>query len=398
MSSFQFAWRSLFRQPARAVLAIAGVASIGALLFDMLLLSQGMLISFRDLLGEIGFDARVMATPSTPLTGPRVGDAAATAAAFEALDEVDVVVPVRIDQAEAVTAVRRVGFGLIGSVSGLDTWTIVEGEDIGGSERAGLLRIVLNRNLASALNAAPGTTLTVRSSCLGRRSILPTVDFEVAGIAIFPFDGDSQMTAAVTLTDFDRVCSGRPDEADVFLVASRAGVTPEDAVEAIQRQRPDLYAFSNDQLIDRFQRVGFSYFRQISTVLSTITLFFTFLLISVLLTVSVNQRFAEIAALRAMGFGRRRIATDLLLESSLMMGIGGFLALPLGLALATWLDRILKTMPGIPGGLHFFVLHPQAVALHMALLAAAGVLAAVYPIWLASRLPMASTLRNEVVG
>ena len=206
------------------------------------------------------------------------------------------------------------------------------------------------------------------------------------------------MTAAVTLTDFDRVCSGRPDEADVFLVASRAGVTPEDAVEAIQRQRPDLYAFSNDQLIDRFQRVGFSYFRQISTVLSTITLFFTFLLISVLLTVSVNQRFAEIAALRAMGFGRRRIATDLLLESSLMMGIGGFLALPLGLALATWLDRILKTMPGIPGGLHFFVLHPQAVALHMALLAAAGVLAAVYPIWLASRLPMASTLRNEVVG
>ena len=55
-------------------------------------------------------------------------------------------------------------------------------------------------------------------------------------------------------------------------------------------------------------------------------------------------------------------------------------------------------MPGIPGDLHFFVLQPQAVMLHVALLAAAGVLAAAYPVFLASRLPMASTLRNEVVG
>ena len=67
MSSFVFAWYSLCRQPPRAVLAIAGVAVIGALLFDMLLLSQGMLISFRGLLGEVGFDARVMATSSMPM-------------------------------------------------------------------------------------------------------------------------------------------------------------------------------------------------------------------------------------------------------------------------------------------------------------------------------------------
>ena len=400
MSSFVCAWYSLCRQPARAVLAIAGVAVIGALLFDMLLLSQGMLISFRGLLGEVGFDARVMATSSMPLTGARVGDAAATAAAIEALEEIEVVIPMRIDQAEVALSERRpMDFTLIGSISGHGAWTVIDGADINQRKADGdASTIVVNRNLASALSLSPGQTVTVRSECLGRRSILPTVEFEVVGIATFPFDPESQLTAAVTIADFDRACGGEQDQADLFLVASRSRVTAEAAVEAIQQLRPDLYVFSNDQLVDRFERVGFSYFRQISTVLATVTLTFAFLLISVLLSVSVNQRFAEIAALRAMGFGRRRVAADLLWESGLMVSIGGVLALPLGLALAIWLDRILKSMPGIPADLHFFVVQPQAVLLHIALLATAGALAAVYPVYLASRLPIASTLRNEVVG
>ena len=397
MSSFVFAWRSLFRQPARAVLAIAGVAAIGALLFDMLLLSQGMLISFRDLLGEIGFDARVMATPSTPLTGPRVDGASATTAAIEALPEVDVVVPMRIGQADVVLPERwPEAFTMIGSISGRDAWTVTEGRDVGQRDD-GPPALVVNANMASEFNLALGDTVTVRSECQ-RLAILPTMEFEVAGIATFPFDPESQLTAAVTIEDFDQACGNEQDQADVFLVASAAGVTPEEAVEAIRELRPDLFAFSNDQLVDRFQRVGFSYFHQISIVLATVTLFFAFLLISVLLTVSVNQRFAEIAALRALGFGRRRIAADLLWESGLMVGIGGALALPLGYLLALWLDRILKAMPGIPSDLHFFVVQPQAVFLHIGLLTTAGVLAAAYPVYLSSRLPMASTLRNEVVG
>ena len=398
MNSFLFAWRSLFRQPARAVLAIAGVAAIGALLFDMLLLSQGMLISFRNLLGETGFDARVMATSSTLLTGPRVNDAAATTATIEALQEVDVVVPMRIGQAGVVQPEQRPeGFTMVGSISGRDAWTVTEGRDVGQGDN-GWSAIVVNANMASELSLAPGDTVTVRSECLGWQSILPTKDFEVAGIATFPFDRESELTAAVTIEDFDRACGSQHDQADLFLVASAAGVTPQEAVEAIRQLRPDLFGFSNDQLVERFERAGFSYFRQISTVLATVTLFFAFLLISVLLTVSVNQRFAEIAALRALGFGRRRIASDLLWESGFMVGIGGALALPMGYLLAIWLDRILKTMPGIPGDLHFFVVQPQAILLHVGLLATAGALAAAYPVFLSSRLPMASTLRNEVVG
>jgi hypothetical protein len=74
------------------------------------------------------------------------------------------------------------------------------------------------------------------------------------------------------------------------------------------------------------------------------------------------------------------------------------LALPLGFALSVWLDAILKAMPGIPAALHFFVFEPRALALHGALLVVTALLAAAYPVWLVVTLPIATTLRNEVVS
>ena len=74
------------------------------------------------------------------------------------------------------------------------------------------------------------------------------------------------------------------------------------------------------------------------------------------------------------------------------------MALPIGGALAYGLDRILRDMPNVPSQLHFFVLEPRTVALHIGLLAVTGLLAAAYPIWIATRLPIASTLRREIVS
>ena len=75
MTPFALAWRSLARQPARAWLGIAGVAIVSALLFDMLLLSGGLVVSFRDLLEGVGFDVRVTANRAFPAQGPRLEDA-----------------------------------------------------------------------------------------------------------------------------------------------------------------------------------------------------------------------------------------------------------------------------------------------------------------------------------
>ena len=117
---------------------------------------------------------------------------------------------------------------------------------------------------------------------------------------MIPFADPKALTAAASLEDFQHVCGfDKGDEADMLLVTSRPEAGPAAAVQAIRALRPDLHAFSNEELVARFQQVGFSYFQQISAVLSTITVFFGFLLITVLLTVSVNQRLGEIAALRA---------------------------------------------------------------------------------------------------
>src|SRR2546430_5755484 len=49
----------IFRQPGRAVLGVAGIPATGALLFDMLLLSSGLGVPMRGLLGQVGYDVRV---------------------------------------------------------------------------------------------------------------------------------------------------------------------------------------------------------------------------------------------------------------------------------------------------------------------------------------------------
>ena len=400
MSPLAFALRGLLRQPGRTILGIAGIAATGALLFDMLLLSRGLVVSMEQLLSGVGFDIRVSATQATPLTGPPITNVAETVAGLAALPELEDVVPLRIG--EAVVDIgnhsRQVSF--IGAdVTVRRPWTLVNGRDIAPHSAAGTSpTILVNRNLAERLNLRPGSTVTLRGACTADSSVPPVV-FHVNGSVEFPFDQARQLTAITNLEDFARTCGDvARDEADMLMIASRPEAGPSAAVEAIRRARPDLAAVTNEELVARFQQVEFSYFRQISFVLATITMFFGLLLITVLLSVSTNQRLGEIAALRALGFSQRRMASDVLWRSALLVGAGGLVALPLGFALSVWLDELLQTMPGIPANLRFFVFEPRALIVYVALLAVTTAVAAVYPMWTVARLPISSTLRAEVTG
>jgi putative ABC transport system permease protein len=232
----------------------------------------------------------------------------------------------------------------------------------------------------------------------GSASALPLVAARVSGIAQFAFEAADEYTVATTMEGF-AAAHGKPADgvAEMVLVSTQSGAEAA-AAAAIARLRPDLRVLSNDQVMEQFNQNAFSYFRQISTVLSSMTLAFAFLLIATLLTMSVNQRLGEVAALRALGFPRRRIAANLLWESVLLVGVGGSAAVPVGALLAVVLDRILRQMPGVPGRLHFFVFEPRTIVLHAALLSVTGILAAAYPIWLATRLPIAATLRREILS
>jgi len=394
------AWRYVRRQPARAALGVTGIAVVGALLFDMLLLSRGLVVSFRDILDTAGFDVRVTSTEAQPTLGPPLPQATRVAAAVAALPEVREVVPLRFGKAEVpVTDGSPLGINLYGSGTREGRgWPVIEGTGL--TPRAdGVLPVVINRRMARRLGIGPGSKVRLTGACASVSSAAPAIELEVLGIVSFPFDRAADLTAMTTLPAYVRICGGEdPEEADVLLVASKTGVSADATVAAIGGAVPGVYAFSNEQLLDRFQKTDFSYFRQISFVLSSITVFFAFLLVTTLLTVSVNQRFGELAVLRALGVRRRRIVASLLFESALLVGTGGLLALPLGGAMALWLDGILRQMPDIPQRLHFFVLDPRAVVMHVALIVLTAMLAAVYPAYLAARLPIAATLRREVVS
>ena len=396
MRALRLAWLTVVRQPARSCLGILGVAAVGALLFDMLLLSRGLILSFRDLLDRAGFDVRVVASDTLPFNGPRLEDATALARLIASLPEVEAVQQVRVADAETASGDFRRRIEFVGAdPQARPVWTIVAGQDIAGRGEAAL---VINRHLAQTLRLSPGSSMSLTGRC-GEAQGAPPIAFTVAGIAEFPFDTATADTVAGALSAAGRLC-GRTteDTADLLVVRSRPDAGADAAAAAIRRARRDVHVVTSDDLVQQFNRTQFSYFRQISVVLATVTLFFGFLLIAVLLTVSVNQHLGEIATLRAIGLTRRRVVSGIVWESAMLVGAGGILALPLGAALSVWLDRILRGMPGVPADLHFFVFEPRALVIHALLLAIAAIAAAAYPVRIVAALPIAATLRREAVS
>jgi putative ABC transport system permease protein len=400
MTALSLAWRTVRRYRAQTLLAIAGVAVIGALLFDMLLLSRGLLLSFADLLDRAGYDVRIVGGGGMTLRFPIPGSAA-IARDVAALPEVEKVAAIRLMSATIYAAgrPRPATVTLVGvSDPAVVVWTIVRGESLPADTGNGACPLIVGRRLADGLGLAVGAVVRLNAEEPGVASALPPIDCRVVGVAQFAFSVAGSDDVATTLDAFHRASSeAGPGEADLILVSSRPEAGPAAAVAAIQRARPGLSVYSNDDVVEQFNRNGFAYFRQISIVLSSLTMVFAFLLVATLLTVSVNQRLGEIAALRAIGIRRSRIAAMLLWESALLVGVGGLLALPLGEALAIGLDRILRQMPGLPEQLHFFVFEPRALAIHLTLLVATAFAAAAYPMWLTARMPIAATLRREVV-
>jgi putative ABC transport system permease protein len=393
MKALLFAWRSLVRQPARATLGVLGVAAVGALLFDMLMLSDGLIVSMRDLLDRTGFDIRVTASGDLRRAGDRMHDTDATLAAIRRVPQVGSVLAIRFVEAE--TDARVDGGALALTLEGVQgdqwPWTVLSGRDPQGERE-----VVVSQALATARQLAPGSEFEIRPRCESDDQVLPPTRLRVVGVAEFPFELVGDPTAGAAMATIDAACARRADEADIILATALDEVDVTAA--AVRAAQPRLSVATNEQVLGRLQRNGFTYFRQISSVLTAVTLAFALLLITVLLTVSVNQRLGEIAALRALGFSRRRVVADVLCESLLIVGLGGLISLPLGALLARGLDSILKTMPGIPGQMYFFVLEPATLGLHAALLALTALAAALYPMQIVARLPIAATLRNEVLS
>ncbi len=129
----------------------------------------------------------------------------------------------------------------------------------------------------------------------------------------------------------------------------------------------------------------------IVTAIVTAVLFSMLLVTANTMVQSVRERTAELAALKAIGFGDGRIAALVMAESLLLTGLGGGLGLALAWALLAVLrysaSALIELLPGL-------AIPPSALALGAGLIVSLGLIAGLLPAWQALRLNVASALRS----
>jgi putative ABC transport system permease protein len=220
----------------------------------------------------------------------------------------------------------------------------------------------------------------------------------IAGIARFFYTAAGELVVAVPLATLQAM--GGPmatDRVSLFMARVREGADVERARQWIADKMPRISAISTGTALQQFdQRMG--YFRQLAVILGSISLGVGFLLVTTLVTVSVNERVGEIAVMRAIGVSRQHVVEQIVLEGVALALAGTILGMGLGLVTARAFNAILSDFPGLPAAFEFFVFRPRDAYAAMTLLATAGVLAGIYPAWRAASLPVADTLHGEAIA
>ena len=367
------------------------------------MLSRGLIVSMQDLLDRGGWDVRVSAG-DLPASSLRVPNALQTAEAISTLPSVQAALVIRAASARDRSCCRPAASGVVsgcrdafdgpGRLTPRAPWTILRGRD---ADAAG--EVVIDGQIAAESKLEPAA----RSRCARRASTISKRcrrrALKVVGVAEFPFQTTNESTTGGTLDALKAACGGNVGQRRGSRSSSHRRVMPTLRPRPFALSIPRCRAATNNEVVARFQQTGFTYFRQISSVLTTVTVSFAVLLITVLLTVSVNQRLGEIAALRALGFSR--IAR----RQGCPLGIGAHRGHRRPAVAAARAAAGLRARPHPQGNAWnscraaFLRLRSRSARRSTsALLVATAIVAALYPMRIVSRLPIAATLRDEVIG
>ncbi len=386
---------SLIRHRARTVLAVLGVAVAAAMLLDMVMLATGMRESFRELLLSRGFEIRLAPKGTLPFdtdaTIPGVGAITATLRANPDIREISPVLGASIHILAGNRDVSGSALGIDPSVQG--DYELLSGRDVTTPDA-----IVANDHLLSQLGARVGDTLSVAAgydpqtrTYSGQRKLV------VTGRARFIYGAADQSSSAMRRETLEAMGGQARDRASLFMVRVRKGANAEQVRDWIDKQLPNVTAISIATAIAQVDE-RLSYFRQLALILGAVSLFVGFLLVTTLVTVSVNERAGEIAVMRAIGVSRSHVVEQIVLEGVAISFAGAVLGLALGLITARYLNTILSAFPGLPMAIDFFLFQPKAAWSALGLLIASGIGAGIYPAWRAASLPIAKSLRREAIA
>jgi putative ABC transport system permease protein len=391
------AWglKSLGRQPLRTALSLAGIAVAAAMLLDMVMLSGGIDESFSDLLLRRGYQMRLTPKGTLPFdTEATMAGASEIVAALRrdpAVEAAGAVLGTSLYGRAADTLVTLFGYGIEPRAQSL--YQVAAGRDLAPDDTAGVL---LSEPAAHRLGVGLGDTVTlvgrldpqVVTAGVGRRAV-------VRGMVHWIYDYRGQPSVGTLLPVMQRLArQAADDRASIILVKAREDSQVPALAARLRVRYPQVEVNSVADLVAHF-RERLVYFRQLSYILGGMSLIVTVLLIATLLTITVNERLGEIATLRAIGVSRATVVGQVLAEGTALTLIGAVLGILLGLVTARYLDAILTSFPGLPASFSFFVPRADALSRAAVVLLATGSLAGLYPAWLASRAPIAMTLRAE---
>ncbi len=386
---------ALQRHRLRTALAVVGVAVSAALLLDMVMLSSGMRESFRSLLESTGFEIRLTPKGTLPFdTEATIDSADALAATLRANPDIEAVSPVLGGQVHVqlgAANVSAVAIGIDPAVQG--DYTLRGGRDIAAADQ-----LVASDAFLAATGARVGDTLRVAGGYDAQmRTLVRERRLVVVGTAHFVYMPANPRVVAMPLATLRAMTGARGDPASILMLRLRPGADASVVQQWIARHVPRVTPISTAAALQQVDQ-RLSYFRQLAFILGSVSLTVGLLLVTTLVTVSVNERLGEIAVMRAIGVAKRSIVAQVLVEGVAIMLAGAGLGLGLGLVTAHYLNGILSHFPGLPAAIDFFLFQPRDAWVSLGLLAVCGVLAGVYPAWRGASMPIAITLREEAVA
>jgi putative ABC transport system permease protein len=395
MTGVTWGLKNLARQPLRTGLSLVGIGVAAAMLLDMVMLSGGIDKSFSDLLLRRGFQMRLTPKGTLPFdTEATMAGASAIVAALRrdpAVAAAGAVLGTSVYGRTPDSLVTLFGYGIEPEAQSL--YEVSAGQDLAPADSAG---IVLSEPAARLLGASVGDTVTlvgrldpqVVTAAVGRRLV-------VRGLVRWLYDYRGQPSVGTLLPLMQHLArQAADDRASLILVKAREDRAVPMLADRLRRRFPQVEVNSVADLVAHF-RERLVYFRQLSYILGSMSLIVAVLLIATLLTITVNERLGEIATLRAIGVSRATVVAQVLAEGTTLTLAGAVLGIALGLLTARYLDAILTSFPGLPAAFSFFVPRTDTLAFAALVLFVTGALAGLYPAWLASRAPIAATLRAE---
>jgi putative ABC transport system permease protein len=373
-----------------------GVAVATAMLLDMVMMSTGLRESFRELLLSRGFQLRLAPKGTLPFdTDATIENVSGITSFLRTNPQIVTVSPVL----GATIHVPVNGRVISSATLGVDPAVQGDYELEAGSDPRTANEIVVNADFFKATRTKIGDTIDVATGYDPQlRTYSGTARMMISGRARFLYGAANQLATAMQIAALQEL--GGPDranDASLFMIRVRDDKQVETVRRWIESSLPDVSAISTETALAQVDQ-RLSYFRQLALILGSVSLMVGFLLVTTLVTVSVNERVGEIIVMRALGVSKSHIVQQIVLEAVVITITGAIAGLGLGLITARYLNSILSSFPGLPVAIDFFLFQPRAVWTSLGLLSLSGIAAGIYPSFQAASLPIATTLRKEAIA